>query len=128
MAIHHEVVLPATPERVYTLLTDGGQFASATGNRAADIGSAAGATFSLFGGAISGRHIELVPNQRVVQAWRPAPWEPGVYSVVRFTLVPEGGGTRLVLDHTAYPEDQHEHLSAGWTANYFDPFARYLAG
>jgi activator of HSP90 ATPase len=28
-----------------------------------------GGAFSLFGGIIVGRHIELVPNERIVQAW-----------------------------------------------------------
>ena len=36
-----------------------------------------GGSFTLFGGRIVGRHLELVPNQRIVQAWRVAYWEPG---------------------------------------------------
>jgi uncharacterized protein YndB with AHSA1/START domain len=125
--IHQEVTLPASPERVYAVLTDGKLFTEATGGRAAEIGGNEGATFSLFGGAISGRVVELVPGERIVQAWRPQPWPAGHYSLVRFSLVPDGKGTKLVLDHSGYPEEQHGHLSAGWTANYFEPLAKYLA-
>ena len=48
----------------------------------------AGGAFTTFGKLIEGRNIELVPNQRIVQAWRPASWEPGLYSIVRFELKP----------------------------------------
>jgi activator of HSP90 ATPase len=121
--IHQEITLPAPPDRVYAVLTDGKLFTAATGGAPAEIGRDEGAAFSLFGGAIHG----LVPGKRVVQAWRPRPWPDGHYSLVRFTLSAEGSGTRVALDHTGYPADQHDHLSAGWPANYFEPLAKYFA-
>jgi uncharacterized protein YndB with AHSA1/START domain len=127
MSIHQEVVLPAPPERVYAALTDGAQFTKATGGRVAEIATAEGGTFSLFGGAIHGRHIELVPGARVVQAWRVKMWEPGVFSLVRFSLVAEGNGTRVVLDHSSYPEANHEHLAAGWATNYWEPLTKHFS-
>ena len=127
MSIHHEVVLAATPERVYEVLTDGAKFTAVTGGRAAEIGAGEGAAFSLFGGPIHGRHIELVPGKRVVQAWRVKMWDAGHYSIVRFTLTPEGKGTRLAIDHEGYPGDQHDHLSGGWVQNYCEPFAKHFA-
>jgi hypothetical protein len=42
-------------------------------------------------------------------------------------LTPDGSGTRVALDHTGYPADQHDHLSAGWPANYLDARAKYFA-
>jgi activator of HSP90 ATPase len=125
--IHQEITLSASPDRVYAVLTDGKLFTAATGGAPAEIGRDEGAAFSLFGGAIHGRVVELVPGKRVVQAWRPRPWPDGHYSLVRFTLTPEGSGTRVALDHTGYPADQHDHLSAGWPANYFEPLAKYFA-
>lgn len=124
--IHHEVVLAASPDRVYEVLTNGATFTAVTGGRTAEIGSVEGAAFSLFGGPIHGRHIELVPNQRVVQAWRTKMWEPGVYSIVTFTLTQEGSGTKLAIDHDGYPPAQHEHLASGWVANYVEPFAKHF--
>jgi activator of HSP90 ATPase len=127
MSIHLETTLPASPARVYAALLDGAQFTAVTGGRAATIGTGPGAEFSLFGGAIHGRHVELVPDERIVQAWRVKMWEPGGYSLVRFALAPAGTGTRLVVDHTGYPEEQKEHLTAGWSANYFEPLAKFFA-
>ena len=66
---------------------------------------------------------------------RGSDWDSGSYSIVRFTLTREGEGTRLAVNHDAYPEGEsprypswHEHLSANWPVFYFDPFAKYLAG
>ncbi len=126
MSIHQEVVLPASPERVYAVLTTGAKFAEATGGRAAEIATNEGGTFSLFGGAIHGRHIELVPGTRVVQAWRVKMWEPGRYSLVSFALTAEGSGTKVVLEHSSFPAEQEEHLAAGWGANYWEPLTKYL--
>lgn len=133
MSIHHEVTFLVSPERVYELLTDSEKFAAATG-KPAQIGAGEGASFSIFGDYIHGQQIELVPGKRVVQAWRGRNWDPGVYSVVRFTLTPEGRGTTLAVDHEAYPEGEsplypswHEHLSTNWPVFYFGPFAKYFA-
>jgi uncharacterized protein YndB with AHSA1/START domain len=126
MSIHQEVVLPASPDRVYAALTTSAQFTTATDNRVAQIGAAAGEPFSLFGGAIEGRTIEMVPGKRLVQAWRVKMWEPGMYSLVRFTLEPAATGTKVVLDHSSFPPEQQEHLAAGWSANYWEPLTKYF--
>ncbi len=94
MSIHQETLIAAPPRQVFELLTGGSLFSAATG-QPADITDREGDAFSIFGGRVEGRQIELVPGQRVVQAWRfgaahPSPWEPGVYSTVRFTLEPAG--------------------------------------
>ena len=49
--------------------------------------------------------IELVPGERIVQAWRFPVWEPGVYPIVRFTVKAEGAGTRPVIDQDGEPDE-----------------------
>jgi uncharacterized protein YndB with AHSA1/START domain len=126
MAIHQEVVLSAPPDRVYAVLTTSAQFSKATGGAPAEIASTEGGAFSQFGGVIHGRNIELVPGARVVQAWRTKMWEPGAYSLVRFTLAADGKGTKVTLDHAGFPADQEAHLAAGWHANYWEPFKTFF--
>src|SRR6266446_9413065 len=80
-AIHQEPVFKASRKRVYEALTDAKQFDKVIqlsgvmqsmhlGDKPAEISREVGGAFTLFGGYITGRHIELVPNQRIVQAWR----------------------------------------------------------
>jgi uncharacterized protein YndB with AHSA1/START domain len=71
--IHQEVTFSAAPPRVYQALVDSKLFAEITGAPASG-GSAEGASFSAFGGHFTGRHVELVADRRVVQAWRAKTW------------------------------------------------------
>jgi len=66
--------------------------------------------FSLFKGHIVGRNLELVPNERIVQAWRVVTWPEAAYSIVRFELKPHGSGTHVVFDHIGFPDGLHDHL------------------
>jgi uncharacterized protein YndB with AHSA1/START domain len=138
-AIHHRRVFKASPSRVYEALTDATQFHKVTmlseamkggmpgGAKPTAISPTVGGAFTLFGGFITGRHIELVPDSRIVQAWRDGDWKPGVFSLVRFELTPEGQGTLLTFDHTGFPNANAAHLNAGWKSNYWEPLAKYLA-
>ena len=114
------------------MLTDGEKFAAATG-QPARLTDQEGEEFTLFSGRVEGRQIELVPGERVVQAWRfgdehPGTWDAGVYSVVRFTLKAERNATKLIIDHDAIPTECQDHIASGYPAFYHDPIAAYLAG
>jgi activator of HSP90 ATPase len=138
-SIHQETVFKASRKRVYEALTDAKQFNEVTKIVAAKepsisleksptvISPDLGGAFSLFGGIILGRHVELVPDTRIVQAWRVAYWAPGIYSIVKFELVEQGTGTKIVFDHTGFPKGDAETLASGWKAHYWEPLAKFLA-
>ncbi len=126
-SLHQEVAFKASRQRIYDALMDERQFSKLSGGLAAQITREAGGAFSLFGNQIKGRHIELTPNERIVQVWRSEGWKPHVYSIARFELQEDGSGTKLVFDHTAFPVGQAEHLATGWKSNYWDALQRYLA-
>jgi len=120
LSIHQEVDILVSPARVYAALLDEKEFSRMTGAPAKIEGGPGGA-FSLFGDRISGRNVELVPTSMVVQAWRSNDWSPGVYSMVRFKLIPKGHGTHVVLDQTGFPKDDFHGLSVGWPEHYWSP-------
>jgi activator of HSP90 ATPase len=125
-SLHEEIYLKADPQRIYAVLLDAKQFAALTG-LPAEIDPKPGGAFSMFKGQIEGRNIELVPNQRIVQAWRPTSWDPGIYSIVEFALKPKESGTLVVLDHKGFPEGDFDHLESGWHEHYWEPFKKFLA-
>ena len=137
-AIHQEPVFKASRKRIYEALTDARQFdkviqlsaavksGMVKAPQPAEINSEAGGAFALFGGYISGRQIELIQSERIVQAWRVGSWEPGIYSIARFALVGQGTGTKIVFDHTGFPKGDGEHLAEGWTGNYWEPLEKFL--
>lgn len=137
-AIHQEPVFKASPNRIYAALTDAKQFQkvellggamkpSDLEAKPAEISREAGGAFSIFGAFIVGRQLELVPGQRIVQAWRETSWEPGIYSIVRFELKDQGSGTKLIFDHTGFPAGAGEHLAAGWKSHYWDAVEKFLS-
>jgi uncharacterized protein YndB with AHSA1/START domain len=138
-SIHMENVFAASRKRVYDALTDAKQFTEIVKLSAAmksgmvkdpapaEISREAGGAFKLFGSIIFGRQLELVPNERIVQAWRAAYWEAGAYSIAKFTLAEEGTGTKIIFDHTGFPKGDADNLVAGWKGNYWEPLAKFLA-
>jgi uncharacterized protein YndB with AHSA1/START domain len=112
--IHQEVVFKANPARVYAVLTDAKQFSAFRGGAPAEIDGKLGGAFSCFGGMITGQNIELTADKRIVQAWRAGNWPEGIYSIVRMDLAKEGTATKLIFDHTGFPEGNREHLEGGW--------------
>lgn len=137
-SIHQETFYNANRPRIFDALTQTGRFdriihigtggdLSGLGNKPTAISRDEGGSFTIFGGHIIGRQIELLPGQRIVQAWRVADWEPGLYSIARFELVEQGAGTKIVFDHTGFPRGAGEHLAAGWKSHYWEPLKKYLA-
>ncbi|HXB55421.1 MAG TPA: SRPBCC family protein [Vicinamibacteria bacterium] len=125
ISIHQEIDLNASPQRVYEALLDAKQFNTFSG-LPAEIHREAGGDFSCFGGHIVGRNVELVPNQRIVQAWRAVGWPEGAYSIAKFELKAQGSGTRVILDHRGFPEGLKDHLAQGWKEHYWDNLTKYF--
>lgn len=138
--IHQTVVFKASRKRVYEVVTDEKEFdkvvklsaavaqaGMSLGSKPTQIAREAGGPFTLFGGHIIGRHVELVPGERIVQAWRVATWETGVYSIARFQLAEEGSGTKLIFDHAGFPQGLGQHLAEGWKGSYWEPMQKVLA-
>src|SRR5437016_1535071 len=95
-SIHQEADFPVSGARLYDVLLGEREFSEITG-APAQIERGAGGAFSLFGGRVTGRNVELVPDQRIIQAWLVAAWPTGVYSIVRFDLTVKGMLLRVVL-------------------------------
>lgn len=126
-AIHMEEDFSVPPAQVYEALLDSKQFAAFT-HGAAEIDRASGGAFKLFDDRIVGRNIELIPNQRVVQAWREPSWAEGIYSIVKFELKSHETGTRIVFDHWGFPQAARPHLLIGWKEHYWDGMRKYFKG
>lgn len=126
MTIHQEVTIHASPAAVFGVLTSSSDFARMTGGRAADISTEIGGTATMFGGDIHALNVELVPGKRVVQAWRSQAWPEGVYSLVKFELVPDGKGTKVVFDQAGHPDEAEPMLEGGWHQMYWQPMNAML--
>jgi activator of HSP90 ATPase len=138
-SIHQEVSFRADRRAVYealtttksfeaiTRLSDAIALVTAPNAKATSISRSVGGSFTLFGGYITGRNLELVRDERLVQAWRVGNWNAGDYSIAKFVLAANGAETKLTFDHRGFPDGAGEHLAKGWHTHYWEPLARFLA-
>ncbi len=124
--IHQEVHFEASVEDIFSAYIDAQKHAEFTGGPA-NIDGTDGGAFTAHNGAIEGRNIEIVNNQRIVQAWRVADWPAGVYSLIKIELKDNNGKCTLLLDHSSIPEGKGEHIDGGWHKMYWRPLKQWLA-
>jgi uncharacterized protein YndB with AHSA1/START domain len=126
--IRQTIQLPGPPENVYKALMTTRGHKGFTGADA-KISSKVGGKFMAWGGYIHGTNLELKPGKLIVQSWVPSDksWPVGHESKVRFRLVANAKGTRVVFTHSSVPTEHVGHLSPGWKKSYWDPLEKYLA-
>lgn len=118
--------IPASPEEIYQAWLDSLAHSEMTGG-AANMSEQIGAEVSAWDGYISGRNLELVPGERIVQSWRTSEFadEHGD-SVITILLQEADEGTLLTLEHSNVPDEQRSYEEAGWQENYFEPMVAYF--
>jgi uncharacterized protein YndB with AHSA1/START domain len=108
----------ATPEVVYSYLTESAKWARWQGAEAA-IEARPGGIFVMRmpdGATARGQFVELVPGERVVFTWG---WvdHPGVppgSSTVEIEISDEDGGSRVTLTHRDLPDEEVATHTRGW--------------
>lgn len=117
--IERVIDIAASPETVFTLLTDSEQYVRWKG-RTAKLEPRRGGAFDVGfadGGRVFGEYVEVVPNRRVVFTWGwdgpDAVVKPGG-STVEIDLEPRGTGTRLRLVHRGLPASERASHTEGW--------------
>jgi uncharacterized protein YndB with AHSA1/START domain len=125
--IKQRVKFPASPAVVYDLLADSRKHSAVTGKKAT-ISRKIGGTFSAIEDDVSGVIVDLVPGQRIVQAWRHRRFPEGVFSMAAVVLTPtRDGGTELVLTHRGVPKDLIPETERAWREQYWARIKAYLA-
>jgi len=120
------VDLPAKPERLYEMYLEPKLHAAITG-QPVSIAPRAGAKFEAFGGALSGRILQVVPKRLIVQAWRSTNFaKRDVDSTLILAFTPRGRGGRIELTHVNVSERDFAGVSEGWSKYYFLPWREYL--
>ena len=120
--------IPASPEEIYEAWLDSLGHSEMTGGEA-NMSGEVGAEVSAWDGYISGRNLELIPAERIVQSWRTTEFaDEHEDSVISIVLTAVGDSTLLTLEHSNVPDDQRSYEEGGWQSNYFEPMVAYFAG
>lgn len=94
------------------------------GGGPAKMSAEVGFEFSLWGGDIHGKNIEVIPNTKLVQDWMAGKWKE--YSKVTFNLSEEDGKTKVELIHENIPDKEAKEIEDGWKRYYLGPLKKLL--
>ncbi|KAL7718561.1 Activator of Hsp90 ATPase-like proteinue 1/2-like C-terminal domain-containing protein [Entamoeba marina] len=110
------------PRVIYQTLNDP-QRLTALMQAPAQYKAVVGENFVLYGGAVSGKIVELVPNEKIVYKWRFNSWPEGKYSDVVIKLE-EGEEADdecdLRLNQTGVETHDRKRTEQGWNEIYFE--------
>jgi activator of HSP90 ATPase len=124
--IEQTVTFRASAAALYDALLDSAKHSAFTGANAT-VSRAVGGAFACHDGCIQGVNVELVPDARIVQAWRGSMFPAGVYSVASFSFQPQADGTtKLAFRQVGVPEEFVAMISSGWDEHYWTPLAKFL--
>ena len=119
--------LPASAAEIYQAWLDSQAHSEMTGGDARQ-SDQVGAAVSAWDDYITGRNLELVPGERIVQSWRTTQFtDEHEDSVIVVTLEQVEDGTLLTLVHRNVPEEQTGYERGGWQEHYFEPMKEYFA-
>ena len=108
-------IIPATPEEIYRALTTEVTIRLWTGDLV-EIDAPEGGEFYLWDGAITGRFIEMVPFEKIVQEWYFG--EQDQQSIVTIKLHEHKKGTSFEVNHINIPDEAYEEIVSGWEDEY----------
>jgi uncharacterized protein YndB with AHSA1/START domain len=120
-------MIPASPQQIYDAWLDNLAHSEMTGSEAI-MSDELGAAISAWDGFISGRNLDLVPGERIVQSWRTTEFaDEHEDSIVSVVLEEVDGGTLLTLVHANVPDEHTSYEQGGWQQYYFEPMQKYFS-
>jgi len=115
----------ASAEVLYEAWLDSKIHTKMTGAKAV-CSSKVNGSFTAWDGYISGKNLSLVPNKKIVQAWRTTDFsENDDNSELTLEFEQESGGCFLVLTHKNIPDNQPDYKK-GWVNYYFSPMKKFF--
>lgn len=119
--------IPASAQEIYDAWLDSLTHSEMTRGEAS-MSDEVDAEVSAWDRYITGRNLELVPGERIVQSWRTTQFtDEHEDSIITVTLQEVEGGTLLTLVHSNVPDEQTSYEQGGWQEHYFEPMKEYFA-
>jgi len=122
------VTVKAGPLEVFQALTNSKSILEWSGQRG-KVEAQIGGKFEMFDGWVKGKVLAYQKGKALSYTWHPDDWdEKAEPSIVRYAFTATKGGTKIVLKHSGFPNEQarKEH-HGGWTDHVFEPLKGYFA-
>ncbi len=125
--IRHNVLIPlSSPEEVYRAFLSSKEHTEFTGSEA-KCSAKVGGRFTAWDKYISGKNLELVEGNKIVQEWKTSEWPQGYEpSILKTCLKKKSGGTQLSMIQSRVPASQVDQYDKGWYESYWEPLKLYF--
>ncbi len=122
------VVLPGEPDEVFAALTNTRIIAQWCGQKG-KVEPKIGGKVEMFGGWVKGKVLKYKPGKGLAYTWQPGDWPADAReSVVKYSFTPARGGTKVVLEHSGFPNGREKkNHKSGWMEFVFDPLKSHLS-
>lgn len=125
--VRQSVFFKTTPLELYHAILDPEKREEWTGQRATGVGKI-GNSFTTTDGYVFGKNLKLKEGRIIVQEWKTKEWPDGSpFSLVRYSLKRQNGGTRLSLNHSRVPSSLKDYVASGWVEYNWKPLKKYLS-
>ncbi len=120
--IRQTINFPISPDKLYELRLNAKKMSAIQGSKST-VNKRANGKFSVFDDYCHGYNIELIPGEKIVQAWHfnEEGWPDDHYSTCTFIFLPSSKGTKLTFIQSDVPANQYESLKNGWHEYYWKP-------
>ena len=125
--IRQSVTLPASAKALHAAYLSPKSHGGFTG-APVKIGRKPGTKFSAFGGALSGRILQVVPGRLIVQSWRSTNFAKDDMDstlVLSFHDV-RPGKARIDMVHVNVSDQDAKDVRKGWRTHYWTPWREWL--
>lgn len=115
------------PETLYAMYLDAQHHSAFTGGDA-KITSNEGENFSVHGGYVTGKNLQLEEGKLIVQSWFGSDWKNWkLDSTFVLLFEKKGRDTILHMTHANIPDKHAAAIQKGWTEYYWKPWKKYLS-
>ena len=109
--------MKAEAQDVFTALTNPFTIELWSGEKAI-MTTKVGEEFSLWDGDITGKNIEIIENEKLVQLWYFGEDDDTEPSIVTIKIWPKNSSCSVELLHTNIPDEAYENIVEGWNDAY----------
>jgi Uncharacterized conserved protein len=122
------VTVKAGRSDVFQALTDSKSILEWSGQRG-KVEAQIGGKFEMFDGWVKGKVLAYQKGKILSYTWHPDEWDEGAEpSIVRYVFSATKAGTKIVLKHSGFPDEQARKEHHGrWTEHVFEPLKGYFA-
>jgi activator of HSP90 ATPase len=118
----------ATTKALYELYMSAKLHSLITGGQV-KITQKVGDRFRVFDGYITGKNLQLIKHQLIVQSWRGSDWDAKAKdSTFLISFEQKGSDALINVVHANVPDKAADSLDKGWRNHYWKPWKQWLAG